>query len=243
MSQDAAELDGGKDFALGNLVKAGYVSDPKTLFCPAFRRPPHDFGYYGAQANMIYWDTPSKDVTREDNDKGKDTWIFEFTGGIFGYLSRDNNPGNNWWRCIYSGVTTYGLGYADVNGNGTIDGSMQCYSPDNAETFLWHETTFTTIADKWDNYKASNLSFSPMVISCANYGEVLENVAHGGKGIGWSHNLTGVNGTFYDGSARWISDEEYPHDSPKGWWNTRFYHLDGPMQKWALQKHLTVQGP
>lgn len=49
------------------------------------------------------------------------------------------------------------------------------------------------------------------------------------------HGVSGVNGFFYDGSARWISSEEvlarYPLYAPDPTSNT--YPLGGRLQQWA----------
>ncbi|MBS3763539.1 MAG: hypothetical protein KGZ25_09590, partial [Planctomycetes bacterium] len=79
---------------------------------------------------------------------------------------------------------------------------------------------------------------SPMLMSCAQYGTAFSNGLHWSDKVdqGWSHNLRGVNGVFFDGSARWIGETEYPYDSPDGWKNTRFYEAHEPMQKWARKR-------
>ncbi|MFP4028361.1 MAG: H-X9-DG-CTERM domain-containing protein [Candidatus Brocadiia bacterium] len=46
---------------------------------------------------------------------------------------------------------------------------------------------------------------------------------------GWSHDLEGVNGAFFDGSARWISRQEH-----RGHYkNSEMHPAEVPMQSWT----------
>ncbi len=102
-------------------------------------------------------------------------------------------------NCYRSGITVYSASY-DVQGDGS------------GVTGLWgNGLDLRDHAVAWDGPPVPGGGTSPMLVSCANYsGEDLGNADDEKV----SHELRGVNGGFYDGSARWIpADPSGPFNS------------------------------
>jgi prepilin-type N-terminal cleavage/methylation domain-containing protein len=69
----------------------------------------------------------------------------------------------------------------------------------------WGEYGLDEISQAWDGPEVVGGGMAPMVISCANYKDAA------GDGTGEpikSHRWKGVNGVFFDGSARWVRGSE-----------------------------------
>ncbi len=198
---DAPRLSGGGGLhSLGHLVAGGYIQEADMLFCPGYVYPELSFRPGGAVDNH-YFNRPN-DLRRWKNSMrvpwqelnydciNPTIWKDEIADGD------TNMPG----RC-YTGITTYGEGFWDANGDGTVVGSD--------EFFMWGDDGFTlsAIARHWNDTQMTPYgNVSPMLISCADYDNVFANRGHftSTPDQGWSHGHRGVNGVFYDGSARWI---------------------------------------
>lgn len=96
------------------------------------------------------------------------------------------------------------------------------------------------IADYADDWRDTSIEVSPMLVSCANYD----------TDDRYSHDLRGVNGAFYDGSARWVSVSEVQAAGRQGLSYTFRHWLDNRepinrysnLQPWA-RRHATLTAP
>ena len=246
-AQDAAQLSSydGRRFALGSLVAFGYIDAPELLFCPDFDRPRKTWrpGCCGSKNSgtvaSFYYDRPwdlrrwkeANSVPWHDGDGwmgglNPDIWEDEMRG-IGVDWSWSGNQGD-----LFAGITTYSLNWWDQDNDGGVDVNGDEHGR------LWTTTRITDVAEHWNDTAMSPYgNISPMLVSCADYGNVFPN---NGKYLpdsdqGKSHDRRGVNGAFFDGSVRWISAREHQGNFK----NTRIYNAHEPMIKWA-RKHLTL---
>ena len=237
-----------RQFILGTLALAGYVDAPQTLFCPAFERPTQlqknkSEGVVPVrkwkEIRNWYYDQP--ELLASMKRSGTTPW-----GASISDANRiDPNIWTQWLTdtdsvfggSTYTGIATYLLAYLPGAANGA-----STWDWDKSRTIAFaHELRMDMVAKYWNLGRRdavpgygdeSGARVSPMLISCADYGNKLgvsnKNPEYPG---GVSHLREGLNGAFFDGSARWLPRGEYkPRTSDVR--NSRYYH-DAHLQWWA----------
>ena len=106
-----------------------------------------------------------------------------------------------------TGITLYSVSY-DAKGDGS------------RVTGKWGGMRLNDIADTWDGPAVPGGGTSPLLVSCANYGGAGDAPSDEAADPGISHELAGINGSFYDGSARWITggESQLGRLGSLGWW-------------------------
>ena len=195
---------------LGALVARGYIREPTMLFGPGHVRVRKTFRPC-VDTHKRNFDRP--DTLERWKDQGTVPWMSCSHGGIepdhWAEELANGGPDNTIGRFYMTGVTTYAMGFlTDQTGSKTWWGD-QAYTLDRIAN-VWNEPGVHPYG-----------SVSPMLLSCAQYSSFDPNV-HRMDGhwlqdhrLGVSHEGRGINGAFYDGSARWIAREEWENDG--GW--------------------------
>jgi prepilin-type N-terminal cleavage/methylation domain-containing protein len=228
---------------LGTLVTTGYVEKPQVMWCPGMVRPERAWRP-GIGLDRLYYDMPAKLAKWKAGQDVPWPWWSIFAANAI-------NP-NRWESIVstgimpsnmYSGIALYQVGFWDGDEDGSIGPSghltQHAQWPD---THYAYEMRLFDIAEHWDDAQMSPYgNVSPMLVSCADYGDEFCNGPHFTDEYwqGKPHWRKGVNGAFYDGSARWISAEERGSTNFK---NVNECSAHEPMQKWA-RKHLTLLPP
>ena len=228
---------------LGTLVKAGYVDNAEQMFCRGFDRAKPDWrpGFY---VDRHYYDKTATLQTWKDNEDVPWSWIGDFFGDSirpqrWTEMRNGNVPGDT-----FSGITMYMIGFWDTDGDGVITpGSSISTYREYPDKHYGDEMRLADMARHWDDSQTTPYgNVSPMVVSCADYGDMFLNGIHYSDDDWWqgkSHRREGINGAFFDGSGRWISAEERGDND---FFNTYEYDAHNAGQKWA-RKHLTLTPP
>jgi hypothetical protein len=163
---------------LGVMAAFGYVDDPTALYCPAFKRPPE--AHWRKHSTWRVDQTPAYWEGLTDGDGVVPLW--------------EGSPGRNY---IYAGLTHY-WAYKNSSNND---------SPDRY-------TRVQDYAEKWQSPEVSPMMMSGLNIRPESiegdsaYSHSWGYFRQNPDSIAISHEDKGVNGVFYDGSARWISRGE-----------------------------------
>ncbi len=241
---------------LGRLIRNGYVEVPGLMFCPDFGRPRKsenpDSSNGPGTVSHFYWDQPVERLESFNQDL---PWESNTASNINPHIWDEDLSGvpeGQSMTGVWAGVTVYSIARIEDTNN---DGNVAF----NDDAIYWGEITLTGIATYWAKSVRSDSSgldywesVSPMLLSCANYGKRFYNVTdswyHKGLGnLGWSHNISGipndadgVNGAFYDGSARWVSSEEW---RSHGFSDGNYANRNTPDLQEGARKVLTLTSP
>jgi prepilin-type N-terminal cleavage/methylation domain-containing protein len=148
-------------------------------------------------------------------------WHWDYRGTLLTGASREVNPYEDIWGAIERGeddwAPAYGI-YGDY-----FTGIAQHWWPQPHPTFLTRTVVANNYREDW---------CSPLYTSCMNNGiraDTFERTAH---------RLDGVNGAFYDGSARWITRQEVgvgPLDFETATAGSPYHQRDPAVQKWGRE--------
>jgi hypothetical protein len=205
--------------SLGTLSVRGYVEDPRLLYCPDYTR------VYGQ-----YWDGHQNEYPN---------WHLDDSSATCGHGGDGDLP---IWECLTNGDSYcwpssgshYYIGIAHYLHTGTPTNAWE--KPDHRRPRL------SLYAQKWQQDNVS-----PLLVSCVNHPPDIYDSSpltgiwnmEPGYPYGTSHDARGVNGAFYDGSARWISRDEVQAGGQLGiadYMRTDARGLKANMQRWAQQK-------
>ena len=220
----AAHLSGrsGRRWILGTLALGGYIDDPTVLFCPGFKRPQKDNMHW---FQHWYYDRPQFLARAKATGQvpwkkwGGSTWPIDpdmWADGIRTGSFRGHMP---------TGIATYLAAWW----TGTYE------NPPNHPIWEWrtsktvryaHELRMADIAAHAHEVWHDGYATSAMIVSCADYG------GNWADGAGLAHERKGMNGAFYDGSARWIPFKKYRWVSQLGYGNAKYYGAHS-IHKWA----------
>ncbi len=265
----ATELmyDGSKS-SLQRLIEGGYVSDPETLWCPAIDHYTEGYsGLYGGRPREIYACGPSPaDTSRWFYDQpgllkswnnSTPPWVQDGDGmsndpDMWAHMKNGNPP-----RHGKTGISFYFQAYWDANRDGDLDASYRS----GVDHFSPGELTLSMIAKHWDdsippvdtealpfNFQPWGHATAPVLITCVNARSGHHDGNAGGPPDGWvgvtyfSHGFRGVNGVFYDGSARWVSEAERGGTGMGCFENGEFFEHVSHMQEWARDT-MTLTAP
>lgn len=175
-------------YPAATMARKGYIDSPNLLYCPAFERSPGLMSAFGTVPGAIvryYMDRPQQ----------------------FGYPRL-------WGGFTSSGLLDWNLIPGGQPGAGHMGISLQVYIPrSGTDSTPWTYPTFDDIADKW----RADALWSPITQSCLQRGQgqsvgtIRQLLA---SGLWQSHKGQGVNASYFDGSARWVSLGEVQKD---GW--------------------------
>lgn len=210
-------IDGGSLTSLGALASRGYIDTPDIYFCPGFNLDDTDLSQtWWTNTDNVGWTLFWEKIKSQQNYTAGSRW----RAGVAHYWNQ---------RGPWTGTELWTQGYSK------------------------HNVSLDTIIDEWER----NDDVSPMLLSCANYarsGQVFpEETDSTGytrattnfgtfnstpDSVGTSHNLEGVNGVFFDGSARWVDQREVNFhflNTNQGYRMANHYALSGNMNLWAEQ--------
>jgi prepilin-type N-terminal cleavage/methylation domain-containing protein len=145
-------------------------------------------------------------------------WHWDYRGTLLNNSSEEINPYEDIWGAIERGEDDWVP--AGVRGT-YFTGIAQHWWPQPHPTFLTRTVVANNYREDW---------CSPLYTSCMNFGiraDTFERTAH---------RLDGVNGAFYDGSARWIMRQEVgvgPLDFETATGGGSYYHRNPAVQKWG----------
>ena len=180
---------------LGVLVAFGYIDDPRLLFCPGLVRDQRE-DIWADRA----WPT-DKPIFRMHRYWKNTKWFDEHksgTGDDWRKLTRGNLSPS---RTMTAGIV-HDFHWQPRGGHINQTGG----------TSLDRDVTIQETSVEW----ANNNAVSPLMFACRNVGPMLSQNDLNKYGFesrdemfwGKSHKREGLNGSFVDGSARWISREE-----------------------------------
>lgn len=182
-------------FSMGTMARLGYLTDPRTLYCPSLDRP------------LLYsaYPTTFSSLATLFMDRLPTNWRTLTSGqeNVFGTAL------NGSWT--YMGITTY---YDVAQRDPTRDTTRTM----SKVTFEWIRNSYAIRANHptLTNINNHNIyGLSPLLVSCANFSPYL---LGGGplsagnpataSGVGQSHKSQGLNVAIIDGSARWVSIDQ-----------------------------------
>lgn len=191
-------------YPLGTLAMGGYVDDPSALFCPAFVRPPARNKH---SMQGWYYDQPQKIAQSQYESADPQYWknTIVVDGGFM----------------TFTGITHYLYAFwsGDVSDSGVRRPSMRSLDYTQGQTwdgrgqgkYFGSAIHIDHIATRWHHKVAPYGGYSPVIASCADYGRTPDSYYSPWR-VPWdstSHERQGINGVFYDGSARWFPFDEY----------------------------------
>lgn len=193
----------GGPYQFSTLAAGGYIEDPATLWCPAFTRPP--LNLIGAKhIRNWYWDQPQA-IKRGRELTGH--WMLDERHIWEDFMLQGNLKGDG-----HTGVAHFLEAF--WAGDGKTDGHRLFrgrHDGKNAQQFFGSRLRLQDIAARWHKRVGPYGGYSPVLVGCADYGWSSTSI-YRPAGVPWegtSHQRRGINGAFFDGSARWFSRDEY----------------------------------